>query len=95
VTHELIQLLGSPDREVAAAAAVALGAPGNAAAVAPLTVLLEDPESRVRMAAIRGLGRVATNSARQALEAAAASHPDAATRRRAAAEVTRLTRQPS
>jgi hypothetical protein len=94
VTRELVQLLGDPDREVAAAAAVALGAPGNADAVAPLARLLEDPESRVRMAAIRGLGRIATDGARQVLEAAAASHPDAATRRRAAAEVKLLMRQP-
>jgi HEAT repeat protein len=95
VTHELIQLLENPDREVAAAAAVALGVPGNGAAVAPLATLLGDPESRVRMAAIRGLGRIATDGARQALEAAATSHPDAATRRRAAAEVALMTRQSS
>jgi HEAT repeat protein len=39
------------------------------------------------MAAIRGLGRVATPEAMRALESAAASHPDSETRRRARAEL--------
>jgi hypothetical protein len=39
------------------------------------------------MAAIRGLGRIATPEASRALESAAASHPDPATRRRARAEI--------
>jgi len=46
----------------------------------------------VRMAAIRGLGRVATPGAKQVLVKTAAAHPDAATRRRAGAEVRLLER---
>jgi len=43
------------------------------------------------MAAIRGLGRIATPEARHALAEAAATHPEPLTRRRAAAEVEILT----
>jgi HEAT repeat protein len=75
-----------------AAAAVSLGTPRNDAAVAPLAKLLKSEESRVRMAAIRGLGRVATQGAKQVLVKTAAAHPDAATRRRAGAEVRLLER---
>ena len=57
--------------------------------------LLGSKEPRVRAAAIRGLGRIGTPRAREALAKAAASHPDAATRRRASAEVRLLERQPS
>ncbi len=87
VARELVALLGSEDPQLVAAAAVALGTPGSAAAVPPLAKLLGSQEPRVRAAAIRGLGRVATAKAREALAKAAASHPDAATRRRAGAEV--------
>lgn len=90
VTAALVALLSHDDPFVVAAAAASLGSPGNAAAVAPLAGLLESPEVRIRHAAIRGLGRVETAAARQALEEAAASHPDPSTRRRAAAEVQRL-----
>ena len=44
------------------------------------------------MASIRGLGRIATSGAREALEETAASHPDPDTRRRARAEATLLAR---
>lgn len=87
VTAELVALLESDDSQLMAAAAVALGNPGNDAAVAPLAKLLASDAARVRMAAIRGLGRISTPRARQLLAKTAATHPDAATQRRAAAEV--------
>jgi HEAT repeat protein len=87
VRARLIGLLSDPDARVAAAAASALGSPGNAAVVKPLTTALSHESSTVRMAAIRGLGRVATPEAMRALESAAASHPDPETRRRARAEL--------
>jgi HEAT repeat protein len=95
VTAELRRLLASHDSQVVAAAAVALGTPGNDAAVAPLAKLLASDEARLRMAAIRGLGRVATLGAKQVLVKTAAAHPDAATRRRAGAEVRLLERHTS
>jgi HEAT repeat protein len=92
VARELAGLLGSEDALLVAAAAVALGAPGSKAAVTPLAKLLGSEDACVRGAAIRGLGGVATPGAREALAKAAASHPDAATRRRAGAEVKRIDR---
>jgi hypothetical protein len=92
VTARLIELLGSEDREAAEAAAIALGAPAHAEAVAPLARSLLKGEPRLRMASIRGLGVIGTPDARRALEQAAGSHADPATRRRAAAEAKRLTR---
>jgi len=92
VTAELVRLLASQDSRLVAAAAVALGAPGNDAAVVPLERLLASNASRVRMSAIRGLGRIGTPRARQALETAATTHADSATRRRAAAEARVLDR---
>ena len=70
-------------------AAISLGVPGNEKAVEPLGTLLGSSNERVRMAAIRGLGRIGTPSARARLAQAAASHPDPDTRRRAGAEVAR------
>jgi hypothetical protein len=90
VTAALVRLLDEEDAVAAAEAAVALGVPGHAAAAAPLAELLARDDVRLRMAAIRGLGGMATPAARAALEEAAASHPDPATRRRARAEVRRL-----
>jgi len=92
VAAELRALLASDDSLLVAAAAVSLGTRGNDGAVAPLAKLLRSDESRVRMAAIRGLGRVATPGAKQVLVKTAAAHPDAATRRRAGAEVRLLER---
>ncbi len=91
VVDELLRLLASGDPETAAAAAMSLGVPGNQRAVVPLTGAVETGAERVRMAAIRGLGRIATAEARDALRRIAATHPDAATRRRARAEVARST----
>jgi hypothetical protein len=87
LTKELVALLESKDTQLVAAAAVALGSPGHDTAVPPLAKLLQSDAARVRMAAIRSLGRVATPRARQALADAAEAHPDATTRRRAEAEV--------
>ena len=87
VTKELVALLASDDSLLVAAAAISLGAPGDESAVAPLAKLLDSNERRVRMAAIRGLGGVGSPRAKEVLASAAAKHPEAATRRRAAAEV--------
>lgn len=92
VNAALVGMLAGGDDEVAAAAALALGDPAHTAAVGVLTGALDRAEPRVRMAAIRALGRIGTSEARNALEAAAGSHDDPATRRRAAAEVRRLER---
>ncbi len=90
VTPALARIAESADAEAAAAAAVALGTPGNAAAVPVLDRLMGRDDGRLRFAAIRGLGRIGGEDGVAALERAAAFHPDAATRRRAAAEVTVL-----
>jgi HEAT repeat protein len=87
VAAELAPLLGSPDPQLVAAAAMALGTPGRETAVPRLAPLLGSPDTRVRAAAIRGLGRVGTASAGEALAKAAASHPDPSTRRHARAEL--------
>jgi HEAT repeat protein len=89
VTQELVALLAGPDVLLVSTAAISLGVPGNEKAVWPLGRLLTSNEERVRMAAIRGLGRIGTPSAQARLSKAAASHPDPATRRRAGAEVAR------
>jgi hypothetical protein len=87
VATELTKLLARDNSQLVATAAVSLGSPRNDAAVAPLAKLLESRELRVRMAAIRGLGRIGTPAARKVLGETAATHPDTATQRRAAAEV--------
>ena len=87
VTQELLLLLKSDDPLLVSTVAVSLGAPGNEQAVLPLSKLLASDQQRVRMAAIRGLGRIATPSAQAELKKVAASHADSATRRRAGAEV--------
>ncbi len=89
VTQELIGFLASDDVLLVSAAAISLGVPGNQKAVAPLGKLLGSSEERVRMSAIRGLGRIGTPSAQALLTKTAATHPDPATRRRANAEVAR------
>ena len=72
--------------EVVAEAAIALGASRDPRVLEPLAQALSRPEARVRNAAIRGLGLFGTTRAIEILEAAGASHPDPATRRRAGAE---------
>jgi hypothetical protein len=73
--------------EVKTEAAIAIGGSRDARAVGALTAALESDEPRVRNAAIRGLGRVGSPEGRQALELAARTHADPATRKRAMAEV--------
>ena len=87
VNAELAKTLTGPDRAASSAAAVALGSPGNTAAVDPLSKAVLSEDTRVAMAAIRGLGAIGTAEARVALASAAASHPDASVRRRAQAEL--------
>jgi hypothetical protein len=84
----LVALLADPDERVAAAAAVALGTHGNDAAVTPLAAALSTSGSaNVRLSAIRALGKIGSPAARDALEQAAESHPEPATKRRALAEL--------
>ncbi len=90
VTAELLRLLRGGDSETAAEAAVALGSPGNDAAIGPLTVVLSGGDPRLGRSAVRGLGRIATAHAREALRIAAASHPDPDVRRRAQAQLRML-----
>lgn len=90
VRAALIEILAGGDADAAAAAAIALGWLGNEDAVSALRAALASNDSRLRMASIRGLGRIATPSARDALQEAADSHPDEGTRRRARAEVVLL-----
>jgi hypothetical protein len=87
VTARLAQVLESGDAAAAESAAVALGSPGNTAAVEPLARALARGDARLRMAAIRGLGRIGTPDARAALSAAASGNDDPAARRRAVAEL--------
>ncbi len=87
VNRELIRLLAAAESEIAEAAAIALGVPGNHEAVAPLARALREGTPGLAMAAIRGLGRIATTAARAVLAEAAREHPVAAVRRRAGAEV--------
>lgn len=91
----LVALLGDPEAEVAAAAAAALGTPGNADAVPALKAALGHADARVRMAAIRGLGRIQGPAADRVLEEAASSHADPRTRRRARVELDKRAAPPS
>jgi hypothetical protein len=87
VNAELTEILMGPDAEASAAAAIALGSPGNGAAVGPLSEVIVADNARVAMSAIRGLGRIGTAEARAVLASVAESHPDASVRRRAQAEL--------
>ncbi len=92
VDAALIGMLAGSDDELAATAAMALGNPAHANAVEVLAGSLARAEPRVRMAAIRALGRIGTPRAQEVLQTVASTHEDAATRRRAAAEVRTLSR---
>ena len=94
VANALLELLSSDDVQLVATTAVALGSMRNDVVVEPLARLLGSQDPRLRMAAIRGLGRVGTSAALKALSGAAESHLDSETRRRARAEVQILTRDP-
>ena len=87
VNAEVIDILMGTDAAASAAAAIAVGAPGNTAAVVPLSKAILSENPRVAMSAIRGLGKIGTEGARAVLTSAAASHPDASVRRRAQAEL--------
>ena len=87
VNAEVIDILMGTDAAASAAAAIAVGAPGNTAAVVPLSKAILSENPRVAMSAIRGLGKIGTEEARAVLTSAAASHPDASVRRRAQAEL--------
>jgi hypothetical protein len=94
VRTRLIALVADDRVEVAAAAAVALGQQGDASVVPILDSALANPSSRIRYAAIRGLGATRTPEAVQALQKAGETHPDPATRRLAQAEARKLDSQP-
>lgn len=94
IRARLIALVASDRAEVAAAAALALGQPGDASMVPILDSALSHPSSRVRNAAIRGLGATRTSEAVQALQKAGKTHPDPATRRLAQAEGQKRDSQP-
>ncbi|MCC6848836.1 MAG: HEAT repeat domain-containing protein [Deltaproteobacteria bacterium] len=93
VNAQLIPLLAERDPALATAAATALGTPGNVDAVRPLTASLGRPDGELRQAALASLARIGTQSARQALELAAARHPDPELRRQATVEAIALARR--
>jgi hypothetical protein len=85
----LLAMLIDPNSkpEIAAECAMALGTSGNVAMVGPLAEALTNGEPRLRNAAIRALGQIGGPEADKALEQAAETHPDPATRRRARAKL--------
>lgn len=88
----LLKILAGSDPFARSEAAVSLGYPGNDAAVEPLSKALFSDDTRLAMAAIRGLGGIGSDKARAALSSAAASQPDETIRRRARSELLRLDR---
>ncbi len=93
VNAHLIPLLEDRDFAIATAAASALGVPGNVEAVRALTVCFGREDAELRTAALTSLGRIGTQSARQALEMVAAKHRDPALRWRAEVEAVVLARR--
>ncbi len=93
VNDQLIRMLGDPDVQVATTTATALGVPGNVDAVRPLAASLGRPDRELRLAALRSLARIGTQSARQAIEFVAARHPDPELRARADTEAIILARR--
>lgn len=89
----LIPMLDQSDLAIATAAAAALGVPGNIDAVRPLTACLRRADHPLRLAALRSLARIGTQSARQALELVAARHPDFELRQRAEIDAVILARR--
>jgi hypothetical protein len=85
----LAELLVDPNSktEIAAEAGMALGASQDVAMVEPVADALMKEEPRLSNAAIRALGQIGGPEARDALEHAARTHPDPATRRRATAKL--------
>lgn len=92
VKARLIALLADPESPtaIAAEAAIALGASRDLAMAGALATALASPESRLRNAAIRGLGQLGGPEARRVLAETARSHSDPLTRRRAGAALDSL-----
>lgn len=86
VSAELVAILDRGEREAAVAAARALGAAGNDAAVEALGRAVDREPDELRFAALGSLRRIGTDAARALLSRAASSHPDPETRRTAATE---------
>jgi hypothetical protein len=93
VNATVIPMLQHRDFSVATSAAIALGVPANVEAVKPLAACLGRDDHPLRMEALRSLARIGTQGARQALELAAARHPDPAIRQRAEIEAFTLARR--
>jgi hypothetical protein len=93
VTAELLSVLAAERGAAAESAAVALGVPGNRAALGALSDALARGDARLRSAAVRGIGGIGGEDSRAVLDGAAATHPDPVTRRLAAAESARLARE--
>lgn len=89
VTEFLLRLLNDPEAstENRAEAAIALGVSNRVSAIGALASAVANGELRLRNAAIRGLGRIHDPAARVALEHAAETNSNAATRQRAEAEI--------
>lgn len=67
-TAELVKLIGSSDKAVAAEAMRRAGSLRSAAAVAPLGRAMADADAAVRLAAVQALGEIGTAGALQQLE---------------------------
>jgi hypothetical protein len=89
VNATLLRMLKDPKSktEIAAECAIALGASHNVGAVSALSDALMKGKPRLRNAAIRGLGQIGGPESHAALDQAAQTHPDSATRKRARAEL--------
>jgi HEAT repeat protein len=90
VTPELVRWMEGDDAQAAAAAASALGVPGNEAAVDALAKAAWGSTTTLRWTALQSLGRIASPAARAALDRAAREHPDAEARRAAQTELNLL-----
>ncbi|WP_170229791.1 HEAT repeat domain-containing protein [Polyangium fumosum] len=86
VTAELASILEKGERDAAIAAARALGAEGNEAAVEPLGRAVDREPEELRFAALGSLRRVGSPAAREILARVAKSHADPETRRVATTE---------
>jgi len=86
VTAELVSILEKGERDVAVAAARALGFEGNEAAVEPLGRALDREPDELRFAVLGSLRRIGSASAGERLARAAKEHPDPETRRVAGTE---------
>lgn len=90
IRQRLIALVGSDREDVAAAAAIAVGWPGDERGLDALGTALASRSTRVRNGAVRALGRIGSPRALALLDEAGQTHSDPATRRLAAAEARKL-----